>query len=404
MKKLCGTLLALAMMTPAHSEPTWRGRLAEQKFKVDILYLSRDYAEPLPLSLVEPVIAEKGLQGARLAIKENLTTGRIMGNGYALAESIVPREGDLGAEVRPLLDGGVRLIVADLSADDLITLADQPEAKDAIIINARSSNDALRGESCRNNVFHTMPSWAMRADALSQYMTWKKWRAWFLVHGTSPDDLEYVAALRRAAKKFGNKIVEERTFTFEAGNRRTDTGHQQIQTQMPLLTQAPPEHDILFVADTKETFGEFLQWRTSVPKPVAGTQGLVAVSWHRAFEQFGGTQLQNRFEAMATRQMTERDYAAWLAVRIFGEAVTRTQTSDVASLRAFIMSKDFEVAGFKGQGMNFRSWDRQLRQPILLSGPRSLVSVSPQEGFLHQNFLTDTLGIDESESKCKQPG
>ena len=65
-----------------------------------------------------------------------------------------------------------------------------------------------------------------------------------------------------------------------------------------------------------------------------------------------------------------------------------------------MLSKDFEVAGFKGQGMTFRPWDRQLRQPILLSGPRALVSISPQEGFLHQKFLTDTLGFDEPETKC----
>ena len=102
--------------------------------------------------------------------------------------------------------------------------------------------------------------------------------------------------------------------------------------------------------------------------------------------------------------MIERDYTAWLAVRIFGEAVTRTQSSDVATLRGYLLSKDFEVAGFKGQGLNFRKWDRQLRQPILLTGPRALVSISPQDGFLHQKFLTDTLGMDEPESKCKFNG
>jgi ABC transporter substrate binding protein (PQQ-dependent alcohol dehydrogenase system) len=66
------------------------------------------------------------------------------------------------------------------------------------------------------------------------------------------------------------------------------------------------------------------------------------------------------------------------------------------------MSDHFDVAGFKSQGLNFRHWDRQLRQPILIAGPRALVSVSPQEGFLHPKFLTDTLGYDEPESTCRQ--
>lgn len=102
--------------------------------------------------------------------------------------------------------------------------------------------------------------------------------------------------------------------------------------------------------------------------------------------------------------MTERDYMAWLAVRVFGEAVTRSQKTDAIGWRAYLLSKDFQVAGFKGQGMSFRTWDRQLRQPVILTGPRSLVSMSPQDGFLHQKYLTDTLGVDEPETACKQRG
>jgi hypothetical protein len=51
-------------------------------------------------------------------------------------------------------------------------------------------------------------------------------------------------------------------------------------------------------------------------------------------------------------------------------------------------------------GMTFRHWDLQLRQPILLSGPRTLVSISPQDGFIHPGFSADTLGFDEAETKC----
>jgi ABC transporter substrate binding protein (PQQ-dependent alcohol dehydrogenase system) len=102
--------------------------------------------------------------------------------------------------------------------------------------------------------------------------------------------------------------------------------------------------------------------------------------------------------------MTERDYSGWLAVRAFGEAVTRTGSADPEVLRQYLMSDKFEVAGFKSQGMNFRKWDRQLRQPVLLAGPRALVSVSPQDGFLHPKYLTDTLGYDEPESKCRLRG
>ncbi len=251
-----------------------------------------------------------------------------------------------------MLAAGHRLIVADLEAADLLAVADLPEAKDAVILNARSSNDGLRQEGCRTNVFHVIPNWAMRADALAQYLIWKKWRRWLVVAGNTPADKEYLAAIKRAATKFGAKIVEERAYTFDAGSRRTDTGHQQIQTQMPLLTQGAPDYDVVYVADVGEAFGDYLMYRTYEPRPVVGSQGLQAVAWHRSFEQYAGTQLQNRFEKQANRIMTERDYTAWLAVRVLGEAVTRTSKNSVDDVRAFILSKDFEVAGFKGVGLH----------------------------------------------------
>jgi ABC transporter substrate binding protein (PQQ-dependent alcohol dehydrogenase system) len=99
--------------------------------------------------------------------------------------------------------------------------------------------------------------------------------------------------------------------------------------------------------------------------------------------------------------MTERDYTAWLAVRSLGEAVTRAASNDPQALREYLRGDQFEIAAFKGEGLTFRTWNQQMRQPILLAAPRSLVSVSPQEGFLHQRTPLDTLGFDEPESNCR---
>ena len=369
---------------------------------IKIAYLGKAYQEVEPLSLLDKIYTDKGIQGARIGLSENNMTGRLIGQHYELVEATIPEQDDIAAKARELLASGVALIVADLEPADLLTVADLPEAKDAIVFNIRSSNDQLRLQNCRSNVFHIPPSWAMRADALAQYLIWKKWRRWVLIAGERPADKDYAAAIRRAEKRFGATIVAERTYAYDGGSRRTDTGHQQIQTQMPLLTQSLPAHDVIMVADVQESFGDYLLFRTAEPRPVAGTQGLIAVSWHRSYEESAATQMQNRFEKKAGRIMTERDYSGWLAVRTFGEAVTRTAKSDPKTLRAYMLSDHFEVAGFKSQGMNFRHWDRQLRQPILIAGPRALVSISPQEGFLHPKFLTDTLGYDEPESDCRQ--
>lgn len=369
---------------------------------VKILYLGKAYAEADPLSLVDKIYTDKGVQGARIGLSENNMTGRLIGQHFDLVEEIVPEDQEISSAALKHLGEGLKLIVADLEPQDLIALADLPEAKDALIFSIRSSDDRLRGGLCRKQIFHIPPSYAMRADALAQYLVWKQWMKWVLISGERPADKDYAEAVRRAAKKFGARIVEERSYAYDGGSRRTDTGHQQIQTQMPLLTQALPAHDVIMVADVEESFGDYLLFRTAEPRPVAGTQGLIGVSWHRSYEESAATQMQNRFEKKTGRIMTERDYSGWLAVRTFGEAVLRTTSKDAPTLRAYLLSDTFEVAGFKSQGLNFRKWDRQLRQPVLIAGPRALVSISPQEGFLHEKYLTDTLGIDAPETTCQQ--
>jgi ABC transporter substrate binding protein (PQQ-dependent alcohol dehydrogenase system) len=376
--------------------------VAQDQLEVAITYVTRAEARLAPLSLLEPrELPDEGLAGATLAIADNQTTGQFLGHNYTLNEVILPEDGDLAGTMQSLLDAGVRLFVADLHAEDLLALADLPAAEGALILNARAQDDVLRTDDCRANLFHTVPSYAMKADALAQYLVWKRWDRWFLIYGAQPPDQAFAAALRRAATKFNGKIVEEREYAYEATARRTDTGHVQVQRQLPVFTQSAPDHDIVLVADESEVFGEYLPYRTWDPRPVAGTQGLVPTAWHRAHEQWGGTQMQTRFERHAGRWMRERDYTAWLAVRAIGEAVTRAASSDPATIRDYLRSPEFQLGAFKGEGLTFRAWDQQMRQPILLAGARMLVSVSPQEGFLHQRTPLDSLGFDEPESRCR---
>ena len=297
--------------------------------------------------------------------------------------------------------GSERLFVADVYGDQLLALADLPEAEGALIFNSRATDDELRTEECRANTFHIIPSRAMKADALAQYLVWKQWFDWFLIQGTLEPDLAFAAAIERAAKKFNGNIVEKREYKYAPTARRTDTGHVQVQRQIPILTQDAEDHDVVVVADESDIFGEYLPYRLWDPRPVAGTQGLIATAWHRSNEQWGATQVQRRFQKFAGRWMTERDYTAWVTVRAVGEAVTRTKSADPKTIRDYLRGDQFQVAAFKGEGLTFRKWDQQMRQPILIVGARMLVSVSPQDAFLHQRTPLDTLGYDEPESQCR---
>jgi ABC transporter substrate binding protein (PQQ-dependent alcohol dehydrogenase system) len=373
----------------------------QQRIDVPIAYLSRVEPPVLHLSLAEPVLTDEGLMGARQALRENETTGRFLGQDYRLVERIAEENGDLGMLVDEALGAGERLIVADLGREDLLGILPKAEAAGAIVFNARVAGDDLRVEGCSAALFHTAPSRAMKADALAQYLAWKRWRNWYLIQGSHPADQAFADALGRAADRFGAKILGSKTYEDTGAARRTDSGHVQVQQQMPVLTQEAPDHDVLVVADESEVFGEYLPYLTWLPRPVVGTAGLVPTAWSRVHEQWGGTQVQRRFERFAKRPMTERDYNSWVAIRALGEAVTRTNSADAATLRTYMRSEQFQLAAFKGQALTFRTWNQQMRQPILLVTPRMLVSVSPQDGFLHQRTPLDTLGFDEPESQCR---
>lgn len=374
---------------------------AQQRTDVPITYLSRTEAPVLHLSLAEPELTDEGLMGVRQALRENETTGRFLGQDYRLIEHVADGKADIVALVDQALAAGERLIVADLGRADLLAVVPKAEAAGAIVFNTRVADDDLRLDSCSPALFHTVPTRAMKADALAQYLVWKRWSKWYLLEGSHPADKAFAAALRRAAERFGAKILGSKTYEDTGAARRTDSGHVQVQQQMPVFTQDAPDHDVLMVADESEVFGEYLPYLTWLPRPVAGTVGLVPTSWSRVHEQWGGTQVQRRFERFANRPMTERDYDNWMAIRALGEAVTRTKSADPAELRRYLRSEAFQLAGFKGQALSFRRWDQQMRQPILLVTPRMLVSVSPQDGFLHQRTPLDTLGYDEPESRCR---
>ena len=367
---------------------------------VQIGWLSQAVKRTLPLSYLDQPPEDEGIQGARLGIADNNTTGHFTGQSFELVESVAPEDGDIAAAFRDLAAKGIRLVVTDLSAPELLSVASLPEAAGVTIFNTGATDDRLRGEDCRANILHLLPSRAMLADALVQYLVAKRWPDLLLVVGHGDGDREFAGDIRHAALKFQAHIVQEKPWTFVPGARRTDTGHFAIQAEVARFTQGI-SYDVLVVADEEDEFGDDLSYRTFDPRPVAGTQGLVPSAWARPHEQWGATQLQDRFLHQAKRWMTDRDYAAWMAVRAIGEAATRSKSTDPATISAFMRGDRFELAAYKGARLSFRSWDGQLRQPILLADARSLVSVSPQPGFLHQFSELDTLGIDKPETKCR---
>lgn len=380
-----GLLIALACSVPlASAEP--------ETLAVRIGYLGYR-PDPGPLLsnvILEPVDA--GLRGAELAITDSNTTGRFLKHSYELESVNADSSEQLQQAAQTLHAEGLRLFVINAPAESLLQLSEA--MPDSLLINAGSPSDDLRTSRCLANVLHTLPSRSMLADALAQFLAVRRWNRWLLISGPTEDDQAYAQALKRAAKRFGHKIIEEKPWSFDNDQRRT------AQADMPLFTQAS-EYDVVVVADERGDFGEYVPYHTWLPRPVVGTQGLTPTGWHKTVETYGAAQLQKRFETHANRWMNDRDFAAWIGVRSLATAVTRLGNTDPEKIRQISLSEALPIDGFKGRKLTFRPWNGQLRQPIPLVHPRSLVTNSPQDGFLHPTSELDTLGFDRPESQCR---
>ncbi len=369
-------------------------RAVAVKETIAVAVLRREKIVPPALSNLDPILQDEALFGAQIGIEDNNTTGAFTGQVFTMKDVLVPHDGDIARAFNALSDEGYRYFITDVDADDLLAMADLKAAGTALIFNTRARDDILRNQQCRANIFHIGPSRAMLSDALIQYLIHKRWKKWLLIRGQEDPSGLFAAALKRSAKKFGGTIVGEKTWTFTHDARRT------ARSEVPLLTKGI-DYDIVLSADEKGEFGEHLIWNTWDPRLVAGSQGLVPNAWHRTHEQWGAAQMQNRFRRHAGRWMSMVDYAAWTAIRSIGEAALRLGNGqDPQAIRTYLRSDAFEIAAYKGVKLSFRPWNQQMRQRILLSSPRALVSFSPQIEFLHPHTPLDTLGFDAKETSC----
>ncbi len=362
---------------------------------------------PRPASRVDVDPTDAGIAGAKMAVDENNAGGKLMGDLYSLDVATVASPDKAVEALAKMLESGHHYFVVDAPAETLLKLSDFAKGKHALLFNIRATDVSLRQEDCRANVMHVVPDRYMLADALGQYLVTKKWTNWLLVYGSTPGDVAYADAVKRAASRFGATLVDVREYKDTSGGRRDDVGTippgKQASADQDFV--ANPDYQIIIVADEDQLFGPYMPYRGGADaRPVAGTTGLTATTWSPGHEKWGATQANNHFEKDYKRLMLPIDYQAYVAARTVGEAVTRNHGADFATVAAFIHGPELQLAPFKGIKQQYRPWDGQFRQPILIATDKVPVSMSPQQGFphaAHAEIDVDTLGIDEPESKCK---
>ncbi|MEO8119934.1 MAG: branched-chain amino acid ABC transporter substrate-binding protein [Rhodoferax sp.] len=259
------------------------------------------------------------------------------------------------------------------------------------VINVGSGADSLREAQCRRNLLHTLPSDRMRADALSQTLVSRKWSQVLVLSGPSGDDRARAETVQASLRRYGLKVVAERPFKLSTDPRERELAN------LKLLTSGV-SYDAVWVVDADGEFARTLPYNTLAARPVVGDAGLVALGWHAQFERYGAPQVSRRMAKTFKRAMTQQDWASWMAGKAVSLAATGLSKAGAAELLAALNQQSLD--GSKGVSMQFRPWDGQLQQTMLLTDGQGVIGTAPVDGVLHPRNALDTLGADSTEKRC----
>ncbi len=350
----------------------------------------KTYANLVLRPAIDPV------DGAMTAMRDARIVGRALKMKFALE---VVREKDpealLAAFDKLYEERETRFFLVDLPGPALAEFAARLRDRDVLLFNISATDPELRGEKCQANLLHVIPSRNQLMDGLAQFLAQKQWREVLVLVGPREEDKVLADTFIASHKRFGGKLAERREFL------PTNDPRAREQNNIRLLTSGV-DYDAIFVADSRTEFGRFIPYNAYLPRPVVGSVGLVPSAWHWASERFGSPQLNQRFERQVKRKrkMSDFDWAAWTAVRSLLEAITRTKSADLTTVREALLAPDARLDVYKGAPASFRTWDHQLRQPILLHTSDAVIAYAPLSQFLHARNTLDTLGVDEPMSAC----
>lgn len=361
---------------------------------IDITYLKLQKQHAPALSNVIKMAPDSGYQGIRLAIEDSNTTGKFLQQHFSLTSFEFTKQQNLLKRLKEEFRLGKAIFILDAPLAVLNEINVWAQNKKILLFNISEFSNTLRNGQCLTTILHTAPSNAMKSDALAQWLLYRRLTKVLLIRGEKTADIALANSFKRSAKRYGLKIISEKTWSFNTDLRRS------AQQEIPLFTQISKEYDVVYVADQTKDFAEYIPFNTYLPRPVVGSAGLEALSWHKVIEQWGAAQLQTRFKKLTSRHMNEIDFTGYLAVRSVAQAVHKINSASVTELAAYIKSADFKLAAYKGRKLSFRTWNGQLRMPMALIQPNALVSQSPQAGILHPITELDTLGFDQQESHC----
>lgn len=338
----------------------------------------------------DPAAATALERGATLGLDDANALAQAFGKRLRLVTEPAP---DAAAAVRSagaLTGTGALAVVGGAGQGIGDALADVA-AGGTVVFNVGAPDDRLRGERCAASLFHVRASVTMHVDAAARWLAERrKLLRWAIAGDGSARGREIGAAMRRAAARAGATV--------------TDGGGDVLWLAMEDAAAAaalararadgrPPDRVVGIGGDA------------ALALAPDATAGVWAVSWHHELERFSGRELNARFRRRFGAPLTEVGWAAWAALKLAGEAVVRGHARDGRGLVAFLdTTPPFD--GHKGEALTFRRWDRQLRQPLHIIGPRRREDVAGRRGPFEVladvgTGDLDSLGASAADTRCR---
>lgn len=293
------------------------------------------------------------------------------------------------------------LLILDLPLDTMEQVAQHANSMKLVAFNVRHSDSRLRESLCLEYLFHAIPSDRMYFDALGQFLIYRGWRKVLLVRGPSVRDSDRATSLIASLEKFGATVVDQRIFSLSHHPDDRDKNKPEFLT-------GGVSYDVVAVIDSNKDYGRYIQYSTRSARPVVGDVGLTPTSWHFALERYGAPQLNERYRGFKESQllgsqdtMTDAEFAAWSAVKLISNSLSLHAKGTDVDVVSLLQDPSSQVDLYKGTRGSIRHWNNQLRQPILLATPDTVIAVAPMPKFLHRKHYVDTLGLDEPESTCR---
>ncbi len=380
------TFLKVAAASGAAALLPRGGRILAQASTTDVLRVG--FLSPRTGPWAEA--GEAAARGAELGAAEAAHLAELLGKKFELVTAdaadaeVARREGLRWAE-----SGEVLALAGGVDEPSCLALSEVATHREIVFFNIGCASHALRGTACGRYAFHVEASVGMYADALAEWLVRKGGlRRW---HFVSADGEDGAAASRRARRALEARGGEE------VGDLRIAAGGLARADALAALRKTTP--DVVLVALEGEARADFLRryrqaelpfelatlfpsdlpvWETAEETRI----GIQPVLWHPRLFRYGAEQLGDRFSDRFGRPLDSCGWAAWMAVKILGEAALRAGGVGGPPLVRFLERRGTQFDGHKGKSLTFRPWDHQLRQPVYLIRAKPGAK-EPRESFEH---------------------